>query len=275
MKAPSARSCGGRTRSPGRSIRSRRPPPPTAAGGPATLTIPVSDDWRSGYYSVTLTSGEERADAFFVIRPERASSPILLVLSTATYNAYNDWGGPSLYTGGTRVSFERPLARGFLSKPEPAVEEGAGPARPRSARVLHVGRGARSVPLERRLGVVDVGTAVRRVGRTRGFRDRRRHLAGPRSTSRGPGRPSTLPLGGARRVLVVGDARCRRGVHRRRWQRRVLQREHVLVAGPLRRRSDGRASSTEPTKTPSSARTHSASSQGPGRIGGSGGRNPR
>jgi hypothetical protein len=72
---------------------------------------------------VTLSSGEERADAFFVVRPKHEMSPILLVLSTATYNAYNDWGGPSLYTGGTRVSFERPLARGFLTKPEPAARK--------------------------------------------------------------------------------------------------------------------------------------------------------
>ena len=42
-----------------------------------------------------------------------------MVLSTATYDAYNDWGGPSLYTGGTQVSSERPLAPGFLVKPEP------------------------------------------------------------------------------------------------------------------------------------------------------------
>ncbi len=42
-----------------------------------------------------------------------------MVLATTTWNAYNDWGGPSLYTGGTRVSFERPLAPGFLVKPEP------------------------------------------------------------------------------------------------------------------------------------------------------------
>jgi hypothetical protein len=90
---------------------------------PTTLTIPVGDDWRSGYYSLTLSSGEERADTFFVVRPRHDLSPILLVLSTATYNAYNDWGGPSLYTGGTRVSFERPLARGFLTKPEPAVRK--------------------------------------------------------------------------------------------------------------------------------------------------------
>ncbi|MDP9119007.1 MAG: hypothetical protein M3M93_01850, partial [Actinomycetota bacterium] len=92
-------------------------------GWPATLAIRVGDDWRSGYYSVALTSGEERADAFFVVRPLRQRAPILLVLATATQNAYNDWGGPSLYTGGTRVSFERPLARGFLARPEPAVRK--------------------------------------------------------------------------------------------------------------------------------------------------------
>ncbi len=92
-------------------------------GWPTALTIAVGDDWRSGYYSVTLSSDAERAHAFFAVRPSGQSAPILLVLSTATYNAYNDWGGPSLYTGGTRVSFERPLAPGFLHKPEPAARK--------------------------------------------------------------------------------------------------------------------------------------------------------
>ncbi len=92
-------------------------------GWPPSVTIPVGADWRSGYHSVTLTPGEEVADAFFVVRPGRDPAPILLVVSTATANAYNDWGGPSLYTGGTRVSFERPLAKGFLRKPEPAVRK--------------------------------------------------------------------------------------------------------------------------------------------------------
>jgi hypothetical protein len=106
---------------------SEHPIPATASadgcGWPTALTIAVGDDWRSGYYSVTLSSGDERAHAFFVVRPSGRTSPILLALSTATYNAYNDWGGPSLYTGGTRVSFERPLARGFLQRPEPAVRK--------------------------------------------------------------------------------------------------------------------------------------------------------
>jgi hypothetical protein len=86
---------------------------------PATVAFAAPE--RSGYYSVTVRTGAEVASAFVVVRPaEGDRAPILLVLSTSTWNAYNDWGGPSLYTGGTRVSFERPLARGFLTKPEPA-----------------------------------------------------------------------------------------------------------------------------------------------------------
>ncbi len=87
---------------------------------PAALEVPVGEGWPSGYYAVTLTSGDERAEAFFVVRSRsQEAAPILMVLSTTTYDAYNDWGGPSLYTGGTQVSSERPLAQGFLVKPEP------------------------------------------------------------------------------------------------------------------------------------------------------------
>ncbi len=97
-------------------------PEDASAGGcgwPASLGVRIDPAWRSGYYSVRLRAGDEAADAFFVVRPSTRRAGMLLVLSTTTYNAYNDWGGPSLYTGGTRVSFERPLARGFLRKPEP------------------------------------------------------------------------------------------------------------------------------------------------------------
>jgi hypothetical protein len=93
-------------------------------GWPVTTTLHVSDDWRSGVYLVSLSDADDVARAFFAVRPLPGDErPILLVLSTSTYAAYNDWGGPSLYTGGTRVSFERPLARGFLDKPEPAARK--------------------------------------------------------------------------------------------------------------------------------------------------------
>ena len=91
-------------------------------GWPPALEIPVDTAWRSGYYSVRFTGADEEADAFFVVRPAEAA-PILLVLSTATSHAYHDWGGPSLYTGGTHVAVDRPLARGFLRKPEPALRK--------------------------------------------------------------------------------------------------------------------------------------------------------
>ena len=104
------------------------PAPPDAAssgcGWPPSIEIAVDAAWRSGTYLVTLTAGDERAHAFFAVRPPPdGKSPILLVLSATTYAAYNDWGGPSLYTGGSRVSLERPLARGFLDKPEPAMRK--------------------------------------------------------------------------------------------------------------------------------------------------------
>jgi hypothetical protein len=109
---------------------SAHPVPATASANgcdwPASLAVPTDEAWRSGHYSVRLTSGDEEAHAFFAVRSAAGPAPILLVLSTSTANAYNDWGGPSLYTGGTRVSFERPLARGFLAKPEPAVRKAQG-----------------------------------------------------------------------------------------------------------------------------------------------------
>jgi hypothetical protein len=96
-------------------------PATDGCGWEDSVTIALPPGTRSGYHAVTVTADGERADAFVVVRPGAdPRAPILLVLSTTTWNAYNDWGGPSLYTGGTRVSFERPLAPGFLIKPEPA-----------------------------------------------------------------------------------------------------------------------------------------------------------
>ena len=80
------------------------------------LKIPVGADWRTGYYQVLLRTADNDADgeAFFVVRSGGANrkSKILLQLCTNTYNAYNEWGGSSLYGGPKkkvrRVSFERP-----------------------------------------------------------------------------------------------------------------------------------------------------------------------
>jgi len=88
-------------------------------GWEPTLTIDVADEWTSGFYLVRVHgAGGEVAEAFFVVRASRPGDA-LLVLSTSTWAAYNDWGGPSFYTGGHESSQQRPLTRGFLDKPDP------------------------------------------------------------------------------------------------------------------------------------------------------------
>lgn len=88
---------------------------------PVSVQVPVGDDWPSGVYLVTMRAHGAAADratghALFVVRAPRPTSKVLLVLSTNTYNAYNAWGGRSLYTGGHQVSFGRPFVRGMLMR---------------------------------------------------------------------------------------------------------------------------------------------------------------
>ncbi|MFV2039875.1 MAG: N,N-dimethylformamidase beta subunit family domain-containing protein [Acidimicrobiales bacterium] len=96
-------------------------------GWPVEFSFGV-EDWPSGYYEITFSadgeSGEEAlSQAFFVVRAPPQSVDVtpagsaLLVLSTNTYNAYNQWGGSCLYSGSHRVSFARPIERGYLVRP--------------------------------------------------------------------------------------------------------------------------------------------------------------
>lgn len=99
-------------------------------GWPAVRHLTVDASWRSGYYEVILSidvDGRPRTEhAVFVVRPEvgRPGAPMLLVLSTNTWHAYNDFGGTNLYSGATQVALQRPMARGYLSKP-PGADHGA------------------------------------------------------------------------------------------------------------------------------------------------------
>ena len=94
-------------------------------GWPAAASLTTGVDWVSGYYEAVLTidvDGKTRqSHAFFVVRPTADSTnTILLQLATNTWHAYNDFAGSNLYTGNTRASLQRPMARGYLSKPEGA-----------------------------------------------------------------------------------------------------------------------------------------------------------
>ena len=94
-------------------------------GWDPTYTVPASALTTSGVYIARLRateSGNENA-VLFVVRDDGRHADILYKLPTATYQAYNNWGGKSMYdwnsfgsatvTGGNRaakVSFLRPLA---------------------------------------------------------------------------------------------------------------------------------------------------------------------
>jgi hypothetical protein len=92
---------------------------------PATLSIAVDPAWRSGFYEIVFEAPDvepaiARSHGYFVVRaaePGRDAS-IVLALSTTTWNAYNDWGGPNLYMAASRVAFDRPLPKGFVARPE-------------------------------------------------------------------------------------------------------------------------------------------------------------
>lgn len=65
---------------------------------PVGLTIPAS--WVSGVYIIKLTAanGDVRYTSF-VVRNDQSKAPILFQVAVVTYQAYNLWGGYSLYLG--------------------------------------------------------------------------------------------------------------------------------------------------------------------------------
>lgn len=110
---------------------------------PVAVRVKIPPEWKSGYYQVVLRTRDggggfthrsarsAEAGCYFVLRGGGTAprAKIVLQLSTNTYNAYNNWGGFSLYAyngrdgnQGHRVSFERPPASQFGSWEQPFVE---------------------------------------------------------------------------------------------------------------------------------------------------------
>jgi len=101
---------------------------------PVSCRVPIGPDWTSGVYLARLTGEGDGKQSFipFVVRERIARgtrrAPILIQSSIDTWQAYNNWGGKSLYDfnsfGGraSRVSFDRPYA----VTPESAPGAGAG-----------------------------------------------------------------------------------------------------------------------------------------------------
>ena len=109
---------------------------------PESIRIPIPETWTSGYYHVRfrvsdgggkfVERGRRTAESscYFVVRSAAPGkdTKILLQLATNTYNAYNNWGGYSLYAyhgrgglQGHRVSFDRPPASQFNNWERPFV----------------------------------------------------------------------------------------------------------------------------------------------------------
>lgn len=83
------------------------------------------DTWDAGLYLVDFVErsdglGEPTSPAWFAVGDPPGSARPLLVLSTNTWNAYNQWGGRCMYSGASELSFRRPLEHGYLERPTDA-----------------------------------------------------------------------------------------------------------------------------------------------------------
>jgi hypothetical protein len=66
---------------------------------PVALVVDAGEDWRSGYYSIDFVhaDGQRELDVAFVVVTAKTRTDVVIKLATATYQAYNRWGGHSLY----------------------------------------------------------------------------------------------------------------------------------------------------------------------------------
>ena len=83
----------------------------------ASLTLEAGEDWPSGVYTAQVDeAGEDAPPVYFIVRPgpRTAKAAMVVQIPTTTMNAYNNWGGASLYgynstpRAATAVSFDRP-----------------------------------------------------------------------------------------------------------------------------------------------------------------------
>jgi cellulose synthase/poly-beta-1,6-N-acetylglucosamine synthase-like glycosyltransferase len=104
---------------------------------PITLVIPSQEpaatDWTSGYYLAKLTAEPTGEDSYilFIVRDDQRPSTYLMQSSVTTFQAYNNWGGASLYDYNSpqgravAVTFNRPYA--VALDRDSADAAGAGP----------------------------------------------------------------------------------------------------------------------------------------------------
>ncbi len=86
---------------------------------PFSVTVPKAEHerWTSGYFLARLTAIPSGKQSFipFVVRDDDHKAALLFQASVTTWQAYNTWGGKSLYAGSPqarKVSFDRPYVEG-------------------------------------------------------------------------------------------------------------------------------------------------------------------
>jgi hypothetical protein len=90
-----------------------------------TTTLTIPSDWVTGVYLAKLTSSTNKSSfIYFVVRNDGGNEDVMFQTSVTTYQAYNTWGGTSLYNNNltnktpypyahaTKVSFDRPFNPG-------------------------------------------------------------------------------------------------------------------------------------------------------------------
>ena len=91
----------------------------TTTNWPTTTTIHIDENYPTGIYMARFDDGGEPGYAPLIIRSNTPQSDLVMVAATMTWQAYNTWGGWSLYHGpnpityspGRIVSFNRPYDR--------------------------------------------------------------------------------------------------------------------------------------------------------------------
>jgi hypothetical protein len=100
------------------------PPPDPVTGLVAadwrlSYSLRIPEDWTSGVYLVRLRADSDppdEAQVVFVVRNDQQTADFVYKLPVNTYQAYNNWGGKSLYEFNSegppalKVSFDRPYA---------------------------------------------------------------------------------------------------------------------------------------------------------------------
>jgi hypothetical protein len=107
----------------------------SGCGWPVSYSFTVPLDWRPGGYLITLRGfrGNETVEEHHLIlirrTPDAQPAPYLLICATATWVAYNCWGGANAYEGIAEtdgasfspvLSTQRPWSRGFCRLPQGA-----------------------------------------------------------------------------------------------------------------------------------------------------------